>query len=298
MLALTAQQPKAFEFQEGDRMVLLGGTVVEREQRFGSLETALQLALPEKALTLRNLAWSGDTVFGDARSYFGPPAEGLTRLGAQLELTKPTVVLCCYGADLAHAGLGKLPDFLSGYRALLDMIREKAPNVRIVLATPPPLETLAPPLPDQTGANKNLSQLRDAVRKLAAMQNAYFIDWFESMGGMPKAGVATHPLTENGMHYQAEGYQKLAAATLAALGVKPADVAATATDALRSAVVAKDTMFFNRWRPQNETYLFGFRKHEQGQNAKEIPMFDPLIAEADQKVQAAKNQALAAATRP
>jgi lysophospholipase L1-like esterase len=253
-----------FEFQDGDRVMLLGGTVMERDQRYGELETALQLAVGEKKLSFRNLAWSGDTVFGDARSYFGPPAEGLTRLQAHVELIKPTVLICCYGTDLAHEGLGKLPDFLSGYRALLDMVREKAPGVRVVIATPPPLETLAPPLPDQSAANKNLSLLRDALRKLAAMQNASFIDWYEAMGGMPKNGVAAHPLTENGVHYQAEGYAKLAAATVAGLGLKVADVPGPALAPMKAAVVAKDTLFFNRWRPQNETYLFGFRKHEQG----------------------------------
>ena len=50
---------------------------------------------------------------------------------------------------------------------------------------------------------------------------------------------------------------------------------------LRQAIIKKNTLYFDRWRPQNETYLFGFRKHEQGQNAKEIPMFDPLITEQE-----------------
>jgi hypothetical protein len=39
--------------------------------------------------------------------------------------------------------------------------------------------------------------------------------------------------------------------------------------------------FFNQWRPQNETYLFGFRRNEQGQNAKEIPQFEQPIAEKE-----------------
>ena len=42
--------------------------------------------------------------------------------------------------------------------------------------------------------------------------------------------------------------------------------------------MAKNRLYFYRWRPQNETYLFGFRKHEQGNNAVEIPQFDPLVA--------------------
>ena len=45
--------------------------------------------------------------------------------------------------------------------------------------------------------------------------------------------------------------------------------------ALRAAVVRKNELFFHRFRPENSTYLFGFRKHEQGQNAKEIPDVRP-----------------------
>ena len=36
-----------------------------------------------------------------------------------------------------------------------------------------------------------------------------------------------------------------------------------------------------RRSPANETYHFGFRRNEQGQNAKEIPMFEKPIAEKE-----------------
>lgn len=53
---------------------------------------------------------------------------------------------------------------------------------------------------------------------------------------------------------------------------------------LRRTIVKKNELFFYRWRPQNQTYLFGFRKHEQGQNAREIPQFDPLVEEQEKKI--------------
>jgi lysophospholipase L1-like esterase len=56
------------------------------------------------------------------------------------------------------------------------------------------------------------------------------------------------------------------------------------TERLRSAIAKKNQLFFYRWRPQNETYLFGFRKHEQGQNAREIPQFDPLVAAQEEEI--------------
>lgn len=55
-------------------------------------------------------------------------------------------------------------------------------------------------------------------------------------------------------------------------------------EALRRAIIAKNRLYFYRWRPQNETYLFGFRKHEQGNNAREIPEFDPLVAEQERLI--------------
>lgn len=51
----------------------------------------------------------------------------------------------------------------------------------------------------------------------------------------------------------------------------------------------KNTMFFHRHRPQNETYLFLFRKHEQGNNAVEIPQFDPIVDGFEKKIQAIQN---------
>ena len=291
-------QPKVVEFQDGDRLVLIGNTVLEREQRYGSFEPRLALALGETKVSVRNLAWSGDTVFGHARSYFGPPEEGLQRMATHLEMLKPTVVILCYGSELAFERLGGLPEFLSGYRSLIDMIRAKSPGVRIIMATPPPLETLPPPLPDLAMENKNLSSLRDALRKFAGMQNTFFVDWFELMGGLPKPGNTAKMLTENGVHYTREGYEKLSAKLIEGLGLKMPDAPAPALESLRQAVIAKDTLFFNRWRPHNETYLFGFRKHEQGQNAKEIPMFDPLIAQGDEAIQKLKTEALAQTRRP
>src|SRR5204862_6471029 len=53
---------------------------------------------------------------------------------------------------------------------------------------------------------------------------------------------------------------------------------------LTAAVSKKTELFFHRWRPANWTYLLGFRKQEQGQNAVEIPKFDPLIEEWEKRI--------------
>jgi lysophospholipase L1-like esterase len=53
---------------------------------------------------------------------------------------------------------------------------------------------------------------------------------------------------------------------------------------LRETVAYKNLQYFNRWRPQNETYIFGFRKKEQGHLAPEIPQFDPIVAEKEAEI--------------
>ncbi len=56
------------------------------------------------------------------------------------------------------------------------------------------------------------------------------------------------------------------------------------TEQLRRLVIQKNRWFLHRWRPQNTTYLFGFRKHEQGHNAREVPQFDPLVERLDRQL--------------
>ena len=46
----------------------------------------------------------------------------------------------------------------------------------------------------------------------------------------------------------------------------------------------ENELFFHRHRPQNVTYLFLFRKHEQGNNAVDIPKFDPLVADLEKQI--------------
>lgn len=302
--------------QSGDRIVFIGSTLVERARHHGYLEASLQLAAgPEvKGLVFRNLGWSGDSVFGDARSYFGPPAEGRERLARNLAEIQPTVVLLCYGTGAALSadqgwtnetadGAARVSAsgsersrslFLAAYQSLLEAVRSSAgAGLReIVLVSPPPFENLGDPLPDQSANNRNLASIRDGIRELAKSNRARFVDLFAALGGDAFDGApAQAPLTEDGVNHGEAGHALVARELVKGLGypespLAPHDNAALAK--LRSAIVEKDRLFFHRWRPANETYLFLFRKHEQGQNAKEIPQFDPLIAAQEKQIEAAR----------
>ncbi|MDP7293281.1 MAG: GDSL-type esterase/lipase family protein, partial [Verrucomicrobiota bacterium] len=53
---------------------------------------------------------------------------------------------------------------------------------------------------------------------------------------------------------------------------------------IRRLIREKNELFFHRSRPQNQAYLWGFRKHEQGNNFREVPMFDPLIRQKEEEI--------------
>jgi lysophospholipase L1-like esterase len=364
-----------FKLVDGDRVVLLGNTLIEREQRYGYWETALTCRYHARNIIFRNLGWSGDTVFGDARAGFGNVDHGFRQLKEHVLALKPTVILIGYGLNESFQGAAGLPQFQRGLDVLLDTLAPA--KARLVLLSPLRQEDLGRPLPDPTEQNRNIRLYRDALRQTADRRGCAFVDLHELLGDGSKASPAA-PLTDNGIHLSAYGYWRSAAALESGLGLPPSrwhvqidlkgqtlalgtrvvkdpaaplrflvhdfklpapplppfsptrvlpqemtrrlrvrglapgkytlkidgQVIQTATSAelavgvtlarrgpefdqverLRQAIIAKNRLYFHRWRPQNETYLFGFRKHEQGRNAKEIVQFDPLIARAETEI--------------
>ena len=94
-------------------------------------------------------------------------------------------------------------------------------------------------------------------------------------------------LSDNGVHLTDHGYQCASLILRERLLNVPAE--ATGTDSvqyenMRSLIVKKNELYFHRWRPQNITYLFGFRKHEQGNNAADIAKFDPFIQDLEKQI--------------
>ncbi|MBT7983023.1 MAG: SGNH/GDSL hydrolase family protein [Akkermansiaceae bacterium] len=282
LIYISAGFTTAIEFKNEEKVVLLGNAFIERDVNFGHIETHLALALSDKRPTFRNLGWSGDTVYGHARSYFGPPQEGFDRLKKHIQFLNPTLVLMCYGAVSSFDGEPGLGSFLEGYKKLMGMIRSTS-AARIVLVSPPPCENLGFPLPDMEPQNKRLALYSEAIKKLAAEENCDFVNLFEALGAGKKRLIP--PVTINGLHFSEQGYKKVAVALGDGLKVKGPNVDSPNKEKLRQIIMEKNKLFFNRWRPQNETYLHGFRKHEQGNNAKEIPQFDPLIANKDKNIQ-------------
>ena len=95
-----AAPTKPFELREGDRVVFLGDTLMEREKDFGYIELMMTLRFPERNVTFRNLGWSADTPVGISRvSFDWPKGEGemFRVLMEQVRQVQPTVVVLGYG---------------------------------------------------------------------------------------------------------------------------------------------------------------------------------------------------------
>src|SRR5580765_5012703 len=103
--------PPAFKPADGDRIVFLGGTLVERDQAYGYFESFLLARFPDVNFTFRNLGWSGDTVWGEARAVFGSQKDGYNALLKQVNEAKPTILLVNYGMNESFAGEAGLSHF-------------------------------------------------------------------------------------------------------------------------------------------------------------------------------------------
>lgn len=369
-----------FQLIEGDRVIFLGDTLIERAQANDYLETALTSRYPGHNIVFRNLGWSADTVFGESRAGFGSAIDGYQQLKQRVFEQRPTVIFVGYGAAASSAGPEGLADFTKGLDALLNTLEET--KAALVILSPLKQEDLGRPLPDPAPYNENRKLYAQVLKKAAETRGYPFVDLYQLLGD-GRQSKAQHPYTDNAIHLTNYGYWTLASVLEQGLGWRaphweveidalegqhvkrgtkldqfqfeksnsvsfsaqdevlppppapkrspkgasipglrrvlkvnglapgnyvlkidgqpilkasaadwtkgqtiPTDKAPEFQQAeqLRSAILGKNQLFFHRWRPQNETYLFGFRKHEQGNNAKEIPMFDPLIAKAEAQI--------------
>ena len=293
MLALAtplfAEVPK-FQPVEGDRIVFLGGTLVERDQSYGFFETMLLIRFKDINFTFRNLGWSGDTVWGEARAGFGTQKDGYASLLKQVNECKPTILLVNYGMNESFDGEAGLPHFIEGYNALLDDLAKT--GAKIWLISPNCHEDLGRPLPDPTVHNQQIKLYTEASAKIAGKRGCGFVNLFEILPDGTK-GKPPMALTDNGIHFNEYGSARLGSDLIRGLGVdvRPDNtVTGEQFQALLTATIKKNREYFYRWRPQNETYIFGFRKHEQGRNAIEIPQFDPIIEKLESKINELKKQ--------
>ena len=299
---------RKLDIQDGDRVLLIGDVLVERENNDGYLESKMRREFAGKSFAVRNLGYSGDSPLGASRASFDPVDKGVDALKEQLAVVKPTVAILGYGMaaslddltyrkndpvlnpDPVRYGMEHSPaKFRRELLALMDLITAASPDgkVRFVFVGPirhEDLRSTRPGLPDPAEHNALLAEYEKVIEQLASEKQSPFVrgEWRKA------ASIDLAQGTDNGIHLNARGMRALSESFAAQLGWKT-DAAKWDTETpeqhtLREAILRKNSLFFHRSRPANYTYIFGFRKREQGRNAVEIPKFDPLVEKAEANV--------------
>ncbi len=297
-LAFAAAPAKPFDLRDGDRVVFLGDTLMEREKDFGYIELMMTLRFPERNVTFRNLGWSADTPVGISRvSFDWPKGEGemFRQLMEQIKQVQPTVVVLGYGMASSFDGAAGLEKFTADYNKLIDGILALNKDTRFILLSPIRHEKLPPPLPDPARHNEMLAGYTKAIEGVAVKRGFNFVNLFE---WVERKSNPKDRYTENGIHLKGGGYLGISYAIHDNLGWNQNINELVLRNDLRENILAKNQLFFHRWRPENSTYLFLFRKHEQGRNAQEIPKFDPLIEAEEVKIAKLRREPAQANAKP
>ncbi|MFO0824329.1 MAG: GDSL-type esterase/lipase family protein [Gemmataceae bacterium] len=264
--------------KEGDRVALIGNTLLERLQEHGHFEAYLQKRFSEQRLTVRNLTWPADEIT------LRPRPENFADLEQHLTHERADIILAAFGFNESFAGEAGLPKFKKDLAAFLAGLKAKAFNgktaPRIVLISPIGNENVSG-VPAATLNGARLQLYVDAMREVALEQKVGFADVYEATAkamAKPDAG-----LTFNGVHLTASGYDLFSRVLFSQLfGEEPPAL----IEPLRKAVIDKDLQFNRRYRPLNSFYYTGDRNKLYGylDFLPAMRNFDMMVANRDRHI--------------
>jgi putative heme-binding domain-containing protein len=248
---------------KGDKIVLLGNTLAEREQYFGQFETLLHSRFPTDELVVRNLGWSADELT------LRPRQANFDDHGHTLKDHKPDVILAFFGFNESFAG----PAGLKKFEEDLEKFITQTTTTRYNGKAPPRLALISPIAHEDVGRpgvtdgkenNKNLKLYKEAIGRLAAAhQGVVFADLFTPT--LRLMAQAPKKLTFNGIHLTDYGYQQVAPLLDTALfGPRPAKADKIDLAKLRAEILEKNRQFFYDYRAVNGAYIYGGRKKPFG----------------------------------
>jgi len=281
-----------FAIVPGETIVFAGQTNMVRQQQVGALEAQLAVEYARQKPRFRSMAWEGDTVYQQWRDLnFGGWQVQLDWVGA-------TAIIAWFGQTEALNGKAKLDDFITAYGKLIDEWSKR--TKRIVLISPMPFEKPsaangATNLPDHSAKNQDVKAFADAIRTLAASRGLVYVDLYtpyvdrDALRAL-SGGRSDEPITQNGIHLNARG--QVIIGNLIATTLESPYRSSHALDSARQAIVEKNQLWFDNWRPMNWAFAYGDRTHvPYGQAIGEHPPlkvefedFKPLIKTADEKI--------------
>ncbi len=258
-------------FQNDDTVLFYGNSMIERLCEHGELEALVQLALPDRKLHFRSLAWTGDEV-----GYRLRPEGYEEHMKSLLRQWPARVVVVGFGMNEAFAGAEGLADFRAQLDAFSGQLARLHPGAQFVLLAPTAVEDGGQG-PDAAARNREVAAYAQAVGEVAKARGALFVDLFAAS----REAYARHAgrLTVNGLHLNEAGNRAMARVIVRAL---LGEAALARVDAARVAEVARAVARKSYYvaevvRPKNADLYYGVRKRAD-ENAAEIPRYHQMIA--------------------
>ena len=282
----SADEPKekSFELLNGDRVLFLGNSFFERALEYGYIETTLALSFPDRDITFRNVGWDGDTVFGHSRTggrrraVFGDVEEGFQKMVEHVRLLKPSVIFLAYGANESFAGLGGVDNFKKGLQDLVEALSDSG-KVRFVFFSPLPVSPKF--LPDPSYLKERNTSLTAYSKVLSTIASKLRYPFVDLLGPLSNTEFTT-----NGLHPNGKGYRLIAEEITDQLNLPSARIELTSSksEELRLTIIKKNLLYFHRWRPRNDAFVYGERKNEQKIAQTEPAQFEPFILKKESRI--------------
>ncbi len=217
-----AQNKSPDVLKDGDRVVFLGNSIFENEFQYGYLELALTTRFADKGITFRNLGWTGDNVWGEARSTYTNPPTPYEHLMQDITQAAPSVVFLAYGGVEAQEGQAGVAHFKDGLNKLIDKIESLGART-VLLSTIPVVSSDTSQHIDVR--NADLELYSKAIADVASQRGKQFIDIYNPVLNTSKKA----DIIENTVHLNETGYYYLADVLGKALGVPNDRVTSTIT---------------------------------------------------------------------
>ena len=264
-----------FDLNQHEVVVFIGQENLVREAKSGEIESRLAAAFAAKNPAFRSMAWEADTVHEQWRDLNFGPWKG------QLEAAGATTLIIQFGQAEALQGAAGLAKFKADYHRLLDEFTRHTP--RIVLLSPVGFMSSSRP-PDLTTPERrqDLAAYASAVADIATQRGLPYVDLTEATRGEESA---------DGMHLSPVGLSRVGKAVSRSLGLPEAHAP---SPELRAAIVEKNRLWADCWRPANWSFVYGDRiSQNYGKGFGPVPSlkenfeaYKPLVSAWDKHIQA------------
>lgn len=285
--AVTTKRPQAVAPPaKGERIVLIGNGLAERDVYYSRIETELALRYPEQELFLRNMGRVGDTpgfrphpsrksqwafpgaekfnpdkLMHRGNGFFPTPDQWLTHL-------KADTIVAFFGYNESFDGPSKVANFEAELDAWVRHSLSKAYNgqaaPRIVLVSPVAFENQSArrDLPNGEKENANIALYAAAVAKVAEKNQLTFIDLFKPT--LELYAKAEQPLTTGGFIPNDEGYKRVAELLASGIYGHQSRVSKADPELVHAAVQAKDYFWSSDYHLVNGVHAYGGRYKPYG----------------------------------